>query len=96
MEWKIYPEDAAFDQRVILFRVYINPRYPHPSLGGNCGVVRINIEGVTGDQIFFGATALTLVCIGAGAAMLEIGNRKGKARSRNTINCAYALAGILL
>ena len=58
VEWKIYPEDAAFDERVILFRVYINPKYPHPSLGANCGVVRVNIEGVTGNQIVASAALL--------------------------------------
>jgi len=95
VEWKIYPEDAAFEQRVILFRVYINPRYPHPSLGGNCGVVRVNINGVTGNQLFTSTTMLTLVCIGAGIVMLETGSRPTNRRLRNTLNNIYALAGIL-
>lgn len=96
VEWKIYPEDAAFNERVILFRVYINPRHPHPSLGANCGVVKVNLQGVTGNQIVASTAMLTLASIGGGAAMVEFGNRPTKARSRSTINSAYALAGIVI
>lgn len=96
VEWKIYPEDAAFEERVILFRVYINPRHPHPSLGAKCGVVRVNFQGITGNQIVASTALLAFVSVGAGAAMIELGNRGSKTRSRNTINSIYALAGTLL
>ena len=96
VEWKIYPEDAAFRDRVILFRVYINPRYPHPSLGANCGVVRLNVDGITGNQIVSSASFFALVSMGFGAVMVELGSRSSPNRSRNAIRNGYALAGVLI
>lgn len=96
VEWKIYPEDAAFNERVILFRVYINPRHPHPSLGGNCGVVRVNIDGITGNQIMGSSILLTFASIGLGAALIELGHRSAQKQSRNSINSAYALTGLVV
>ena len=96
VEWKIYPEDAAFNQRVVLFRVYINPRYPYPSLGANCGVVRVNVQGLSGNQIFAGAVALSLISLGAGATLLETGGRPYIGRARTTRNNTFALAGVVL
>lgn len=96
VEWKIYPEDAAFEERVILFRVYINPRHPNPSLGGNCGVVRIDLNGLTGGQIVGSSAFLAFASIGSGIALLEFDNRRTKNRSRKTLNNGYALTGILI
>jgi hypothetical protein len=96
VEWKIYPEDAAFDDRVILFRVYINPRHPHPSLGANCGVVRVDLQGITGNQIVASTAFLAFSSIGFGAVLIELGHRSSQKRSRNVINSGYVLAGIIL
>ena len=95
VEWKIYPEDAAFDERVILFRVYINPRHPHPSLGAKCGVVRVDLQGITGTQIVASTAFFSFVSVGAGAVLIELGNRSSQKRSRNIINSGYALTGII-
>ena len=96
VEWKIYPEDAAFNERVILFRVYINPRHPHPSLGANCGIVRVNVNGITGSQIVASASFIALASIGFGAAMIEHGGHPKKNRTRSTTKNAYALAGVVV
>ena len=95
VEWKIYPEDAAFDERVILFRVYINPRHPHPSMGGNCGVVRVNLQGITGNQLVGSTALISFASIGLGAGLIEYSIRPTKNRARNTVNSAYALAGLV-
>ena len=50
VEWKIYPEDAAF-KSVVLFRVFIPAKYPYPSLSGNCGVVKMDIPWLSGNQV---------------------------------------------
>jgi len=96
VEWKISPKDAAFEQRVVLFRVFINPRYPYPSLGADCGVVRINIYGVTGNQLVGSAAILGFISIGFGAGMIEYGIRPTKGRSRSFLNSIYALVGIVI
>jgi hypothetical protein len=96
VEWKISPKDAAFEQRVILFRVFINPRYPYPSLGGDCGVVKLNIQGVTGNQLVGIAALLSFVSIGFGTGMVEYGIRPNKGRSRSALNSVYALVGIVI
>ena len=41
VEWKIYPEDAAF-KRVVLFQVYVSAKYPYPSMSGYCGIIKVD------------------------------------------------------
>ncbi len=95
VEWQIYPDDAVY-QRVILFRVYVNAKYPYPSLGGNCGVLKVNLPWLSGQQVLTLWVGLTLVCIVAGSVMWEKGNRQIKNHNRSTINALYAMVGILI
>jgi len=48
--WKIYPEDAVYDQ-FVFFRIFLHDDFPYPSRYGSCGVWVTNIPGLSGEQI---------------------------------------------
>ncbi len=96
VRWEITPDDAAFDQRVVLFRVYVNPRYPYPSLGANCGVVRINMPLLTGNQLFLLTAGLALGCAIAGLALWELSLRRRPNANRHSVNALYTLTAVML
>ncbi len=94
VEWKIYPEDAAFDS-VVLFRVYVNAKYPYPSMGANCGVIRIDVPFLTGKQIFALMVSMSVVTVSTGIVLTEKGIRDTNSKSRSKINAVYFLIGTL-
>lgn len=67
--WKIYPEDAVYDQ-FVFFRVFLHDDYPHPSKFGTCGVLVTNIPGLTGQQISRFSLAIILLSLIVGNALL--------------------------
>jgi hypothetical protein len=50
LEWEAYPSDAAFE-RLILVRGYIFRSTPLPASSGSCGILVVNVPGMTGGQI---------------------------------------------
>jgi hypothetical protein len=93
--WEVYPQDAAYD-RIIFFRVYVNAKYPYPSLGGSCGIIMMDFWGLTGQQIFFGLVLAFLVCITLGILILRKHSKRSRRDFQTKFNSSYALAGILL
>lgn len=95
VEWTIYPDDAVY-QRVIMFRVFVNAKYPYPSLSGNCGVLRVNLPWLTGDQLLTILVGLTLTCMAAGTVMFESSIRTIPGYNQRRLNALYVIAGVLL
>ena len=94
VEWKIYPEDAAF-KRVILFRVYVKAKYPYPSMSGNCGIVKIDIPWLSGNQLLGIASLISLSSLAFGAVIWELGVKPTTNKIRFSRNGVYFLAGTL-
>jgi hypothetical protein len=94
VEWKISGEDAAFE-RVVLVRVYINAKYPYPSMSGNCGVIKVNIPWMNGKQIFMVSNLAAVTFLGTGAALWEAGIKPAKQRTRARTNALYFLVATL-
>lgn len=92
--WDVYPQDAAYD-RVIFFRVYVNAKYPYPSLGGSCGIVMLDLWGLSGTQILMSVIAIFLGCGALGITLWKISIKKSDHRTWNRINSMYALALII-
>jgi len=92
--WPITADDAAYE-RIVLFRIYINARYPNfPSLGGTCGVVRLNIENLTGVQVFW-------LMLGSSVGLLIVGRLLTKTdrpliRSERTTNNAMGALAVVI
>jgi hypothetical protein len=95
VEWKIYPEDAAF-KRVVLFQVFVNAKYPYPSMSGNCGIIKVDIPWLSGNQILALLSAISVMSLGVGALMWETGIRPANNKVRTSSNGIYFLVGILV
>ena len=95
VEWKIRPEDAAFS-RVVLFRIYVNAKYPYPSMSGNCGVIRVNIPWLSGGQLFSLLSTISFLLLAIGAFLWEIGIFPAAPKQRKRCNAVYFLIGILV
>jgi len=95
VEWKVYPEDAAY-KRVILFRVYINAKYPYPSMSGNCGIVKIDIPWLNGNQVLAITSGISLVSMVIGIVLIETRETRTIVKVRSVKNAAYFLAGSLI
>ena len=98
VEWKIYPEDAAYE-RIVLFRLYIPSKYPYPSMSGSCGVIKIDLPWLSGNQALAGLSLLGVLFITSGAFILERSFQSEPValpnQTRTWLNGIYALAGIL-
>jgi hypothetical protein len=95
VEWEVYPEDAAYD-RIIFFRVYINAKYPHPSLGGSCGIMLLDWWGLTGEQILASMMAAFIGLTVIGFILWKISTSNNLGGAWNAINAMIALAVIIL
>jgi hypothetical protein len=93
-KWDISPEDAAFD-RIIFFRVYVNAKYPYPSLGGTCGIVVFSLWNLTGEQTYLLIVAAAVFCLIVGNILLFYAFKPAGRKTRNTINSINALATLL-
>jgi len=92
--WEVYPEDAVYD-RIIFFRVYVNAKYPRPSLGASCGIIMIDLWGLTGNQTLWLIILTSLVCIGIGILIWTRKIKPNKETIWNRIHSMYALAFLL-
>lgn len=95
VSWEIYPEDAAYDNRIILFRAYVNPSYPVPSQGNFCGVLVFDIPVLTGTQLFLFLLGLSLACVIIGSMLWRKANQPMNKNTRSMTNALYALAIII-
>jgi hypothetical protein len=67
LSWAIVPKEAAYRGLLILVRVFINRSYPIPSRSNTCGVVVLNLGGLTGEQVVYGGFIISLVGMLAGS-----------------------------
>jgi hypothetical protein len=67
LSWVVVPGEAAFRGSLILVRVFINRSYPLPSRDNTCGIVVLNLGGLTGEQVVYGGFLLSLVGMLAGS-----------------------------
>jgi len=67
LTWAVVPGEAAYRGLLILMRVYINGSYPLPSRSNTCGIVVLNLGGLTGEQVVYGSFFLSLVGMLAGS-----------------------------
>lgn len=93
--WEIYPEDAAFN-RIVFFRVYVHAKYPYPSLDGSCGIMMLDLWGLTGTQILILMIIGFLGMCAAGAALWKINTNRSSRNNSNQNNSLLALAVFLL
>jgi hypothetical protein len=68
LEWAVGPEDAAFEN-IVLVRVHAQSNGPIPYRSGSCGIVVVRMWFLTGGLLFGLLAAVSLVCMGGGMAL---------------------------
>jgi hypothetical protein len=93
--WKIYPEDAVYDQ-FVFFRVFLHDDYPYPSRYGSCGVWVTNIPGLTSQQISRFSVGIILLLLFVGNILLALNPYPhGEIRKEIATGLKY-LSGLIL
>lgn len=65
LRWPVFAEDAAY-RRLVLVRVLVGPSYPLDSRTTSCGIVVVDLAGLTGTQIQLGAIFLSALLMATG------------------------------
>lgn len=94
VSWEIYPEDAVYN-RFVFFNIYINAKYPYPSLGGSCGVVLLELWKLTGNQILVFLISTSLVTLTLGVLIWKNSTKPREGRIWYTYRSMIGLAGII-
>jgi hypothetical protein len=94
VSWAITPEDAVYD-RIVFFHIYVNARYPYPSLDGSCGVVVVDFLDLSGNQILFLTWGTSLACIAVGIFFWKNTVKRVYQQTWNRIHSMYSLAVII-
>jgi hypothetical protein len=95
LEWTVTSDDAAYG-RLVLVRVRLAAKYPHPSRHGSCGILVVNLPYFTGNQIFALALAASLLSMVAGAGLWVVANRPLRGLGLDVTRAMGALAGCVL
>lgn len=94
VEWEVYPEDAAYD-RIIFFRIYVNAKYPYPSLGGSCGIIMMDAGNLTGRQLFISFLVFSIALTALGLIIWKSKLDRSDPHFLNKVRSRYALTIIL-
>jgi hypothetical protein len=92
--WPLTAEDVVFGH-LILVHIYQFQSYILPSADANCGILYLNLPGVTGMQVFLLALAGTLLGMVGGLALWSKNNRPLEGHSRRQMRGMIFLAAIV-
>lgn len=92
--WEIYPENAVYDL-FIFFHIYANAHYPYPSLGGSCGVVLLDLFGLTGNQSLILIISTSLLAILLGLLLWNKSTKTSEVKAWNSFRSMIGLAVII-
>ncbi|MFZ5818786.1 MAG: hypothetical protein ACOYYJ_02705 [Chloroflexota bacterium] len=90
VEWQVSSQNAVFG-RLILIRAYQFPAYKTPSRSGSCGILLIDLLGLTGTQILFLSFGLVLTCIAVGLGVWRAANRQAGSDSFAASRAMFAV-----
>jgi hypothetical protein len=95
VDWAV--TSADIDLRWFIFaRVYAYPAYPYPFREATCGIMVINLPGITGGQLFALALSVCLVCILIGLGLWEKNRPPQRGRRLDAATAMKFLAVIVL
>ena len=84
LSWAVVPAEAAYRGHLILMRVLINRSYPLPSRSGTCGIVVLNLGGLSGEEVVYGGFLVSILFMLAGSIWL-LSTRKSFPGQRDTL-----------
>jgi len=93
IQWEVTSENAVFG-RLILIRAYQFPTYRTPSRSGTCGILMLDLFGLSGNQILTLVFLISVVSMVAGLGMWLLLNRplRGKPWKASRAMLAVALS----
>lgn len=93
LEWTVTSQnvDLGF---LILAQVSTSPTYANPARQGTCGIVVLNVPGLTGNELFTLALLACLLLIVAGAVLTEV-NSPSMAGRKLSPTTAMRFLGIM-
>ena len=90
IQWQVSSQNAVFG-RLILARAYQFPAYKTPSRSGSCGILLIDLFGLTGTQTLFLSFSLVLTCIAVGLGVWRVANRQARGDSFAASRAMFAV-----
>jgi hypothetical protein len=88
-------EDVVFGS-LILVHMYEFQAFTLPSASANCGIVYLNITGLSGTSLFFLTLFLTLLVSAGGYSLWAFGSRPLEGRAREQMFAMLAMGAIVL
>ena len=95
LKWSVTPEDAAFE-RLILLKAHLSARYPLPARISSCGIMVLNIHGVTGSAIVTGSIIASALSMGLGILLWNLGGQRPRWGKISIARSLIILAATLL
>jgi hypothetical protein len=95
LEWTVTSDDAAW-RHFILTRVHVLRNSPLPSRTGSCGVLVMDLLGLTGNQIVVSSWIASLTTMLIGVILWAVARRSAKERMPNLTGAMVGLAAIVL
>lgn len=92
--WEIYPENAVYN-RFIFVNIYVNAKYPYPSLGGSCGVFLLDLWNLTGNQSLILIIISSLLTLTIGVILWKMSTKPREGRIWYTYRSMIGLAVIV-
>ncbi len=69
VEWVVTPEDAVYGERMVLVQVHSLRNSPLPSEAATCGIMLVNLPGITGQQLLNAYFGITLAALTVGGGL---------------------------
>jgi len=95
LEWAVTAEDAAW-RHFVLVRIHELRNSPLPSRTGSCGVLVLNVPGLTGNQIVALAAATAVLSMAVGIVLWAAGRRASSTPVPDLTRSMSVLAAVVL
>lgn len=93
LKWTVTPDDAVW-KHFILVRVHVLRSSPLPSYTGSCGILVMDLPGLTGNQIIVLTLLLSALSTTAGVGLVAAGSRPSGGQAPGLIRRMGGLTAI--
>lgn len=94
LEWKATTDDMVLN-RFIFVKIYTFASYPMKDVEQTCGMLVLNVPGLTGVQISAAAIVLSLAGLAGGSALWSVANKPLKDRSMEAMRAMVTLIVVI-
>lgn len=95
VEWTVSEENMVLD-RFIFANFYTFASYPLEDVEQTCGIIMLDLPGISGSLVTYGAVALSLLAMAGGIALWYAANKPLRNRSTEVLRAFYTLASVVV